>query len=164
MESEDSRTREFQSMWHSYLNCLHKVSDILLSRPPKMFFRGYQKFAQEVFETLHGDEFVSMMSMAWTKYSQIEENGPVVRLLQFEMISFMNGCAETMSRWEVPSPDQPAETKRWFSRSRKATAKDIGRAGKTLSESILDALGDLLPAPIRGVLKTLKEVLDVAIG
>jgi len=40
----------------------------------------------------------------------------------------------------------------------------MGKAGKTLLESILDALGDLLPLWVRGIPKILKEVLDVATG
>ena len=59
------------------------------------------------------------------------------------------------------SLENPPATKDWF--SKKVTAKGMLRAAKTIIDSWIDVLGDILPKWIKGLLNTLKEVFDFAI-
>lgn len=152
---------EFAQLWRHYVAVVRQLVIVRQRRPPRTFLAAFDLFFEESFGALGDETFVGDFAAAWEEFEADESNRVTSRLLRLEIAAFINGFQDVTSATLAPNADPPS-TQRWLSRD--ATARDMISAGKTLVESLLDALGDLIPVWVRGVLKILKEVLDVAGG
>ncbi len=152
---------KFSKLWQYYMSVLRQLVIVRQRRPPRTFLAAFNTFFEESFRELGEEAFTENLGLAWSEFEGDELNRTTARLLRLEIAAFVNGY-QSVTRDPLSADSDPPATKRWLSRD--ATAKDMTNAGKTILESILDALGDLMPAWVRGVLKILKEVLDIAGG
>jgi len=151
----------FPELWKGYVSALQQLVTVRRRRPPQAFLASFEAFFDEAFRGVTEDAAVEDLTAAWSQFEADDSNHRTARLLRLELVAFINGFQAVTGSPARPQTDPPS-TKHWLSRD--ATAKDMTNAGKTVLESILDALGDLLPVWVRGLLKILKEVLDVAAG
>lgn len=161
MPEQIDPTAEFSTLWRNYVCVVRQLVIVRRRRPPQTFLAAFESFFKESFDNLSQDSFVNDLTSAWSQFELEESNHLTAKLLRLELVAFIKGFQSVTGSSILPAADPPS-TKLWLSRN--TTAKDMTNAGKTLLESILDALGDLLPTWVRGLLKILKEVLDVAAG
>jgi hypothetical protein len=152
---------EFSVLWNQYVGVLRQLVFIRSRKPPRAFLGAFETFFNETFTSLARNTLVQELSAAWSQYEADQSNRESARLLRLELVAMITGFQAVKEYFAKPAPE-PRSRQQMLSRD--ATAKDMTSAGKTLLESILDALGDLLPSWVRGVLKILKELLDVAAG
>lgn len=160
MEYKIDPNAGFDDLWKQYIQVLHNLIIIRQRRPQVRFLSAFSSMFENTFSHLTSEKLVPEIKNAWDSWKNVEDNRIPAELLQQEIASFINGYYFVTK--SSPATNIPPSTSNWL--SREATAKDIINAGKTLLESILDALGDILPLWVKGILKVLREVLEVAAG
>lgn len=164
MDHKIDKTSDFEQSWPNYMSVLQTLVFSRCPNTPTNFLAAYDMFFKKTFAALDRDAFRKELFAAWSQYEGRRENKKAAELLRMEI--------DALIRWFKSEPnvdERNPKSNRSISTSRKpwqcrdATARDMAKAGATTLDSILDALGDLLPQA-RGLLKVLEEVLDIVAG
>jgi hypothetical protein len=135
---------------------------VRLREPANKFLPEFKQMMYKTFDMITQDDTIKIINTAMEDFEKEDEkNKSILSLIKLELSSFVKGYRNTTGATKDNLEDPPSMNA-WF--SKKVTAKDMLKAAKTILESLMDALEDLLPKWVKALLNTLKEVFGFAIG
>ncbi len=147
---------------NEFLKATKGCMNVRLREPANQFFSAFGPVIEQTYEMINSKETIEEIDNAINTFeNKNKKNKSIFSLIKLELSSFVDGYVKTTGASENTLEDPPA-VKSWL--SKKVTAKDMLKAAKTIIDSLMDALGDILPKWVKGILNTLKEVFDFAIG
>jgi len=166
MAEDQGIPRDFEPAMRDLVLALKLVTLAAINEPSRRHMRELEPWLQAVFETAINPDVISGVSASWQQLTVVDDDGQLRHLLLLEMGVYSAAVFKRGGKLvsgSSASPTLSSASKRAETLARKAEQKDYLNAGSTLLESLMDALGDLAPK-LRGILKSVKEAVDVAKG